>query len=492
MHKFLVLAAAGAGLLSITCGEAAEPMSPTPAKSAPDLTSASTASASTASEIAATGAPLVLEAGKGTLLRLERPAATVFIANPDVADVQVKSPSLIYVNAKSPGETVLYAVDAGDQVLLNSPIRVEADLSRLRQSFQSLMPGEKIDVKSVDNSLVLSGTISSAGKAEQARALTAAIARESKDSRIINEMAVATPNQVNLRVKIAEIDRQTLKSLGVNWSTLNANGRFQFRTNNPTTGGQIPTFAQNLIGATFGPRGAPINVLLDALAQENLVTVLAEPNLTAVSGQTASFLAGGEFPVPIAGTAASGGGVPTITIEFKKFGVSLDFTPTIIDTNHVSLRVRPEVSELSTTGQVSVPISASATVNIPALTVRRAETTVELGSGESFAMAGLLENSGQTNISKLPWLGDIPIIGQLFRSQQFQRNETELVIIVTPYLVRPSSTRLAAPTDGLVPRHDAEQIINAGVYREGLPSQGKGPVGPGGQGLIGPVGFRLD
>jgi pilus assembly protein CpaC len=346
-------------------------------------------------------------------------------------------------------------------------------------------------VKSVDNSLVLTGTVSSAGRAEQARALTAAIARESKDARIINEMSVATPNQVNLRVKVVEIDRQTLKSLGINWST-SGNARFLFNTNNPTTGGQIPTFAQNLIGYTFGPKSQPINVVLDALAQENLVTVLAEPNLTAVSGQTASFLAGGEFPVPIAGTSGGVAGTPTITIEFKKFGVSLDFTPTIIDANHVSLRVRPEVSQLSTTGQVSVPISATAIVNIPALTVRRAETTVELGSGESFAMAGLLENQGQTNISKLPWLGDIPVLGQLFRSEQFQRNETELVIIVTPYLVRPSSTRMATPADGIVPRHDVEQIINAGVYREGLPTQGKGPVGQGGQGLIGPVGFRLD
>jgi len=486
MHKFLVLAAAGAGFLSITCGEAAEPVVPTPANTASDL-----ATANTASQIAATGVPLVLEAGKGTLIRLERPAATGFIANPDVADVQVKSPSLIYVNAKAPGETVLYAVDAGDQALLNSPVRVEADISRLRQSFQSLMPGEKIDAKAVGNSVVLSGTVSSAGRAEQARALTAAIARENKDARIINEMSVATPNQVNLRVKVAEIDRQVLKSLGVNWTTA-AGSRFLFNTNNPTTGGQIPTFAQNLLGYTFGPRSQPINVVLDALAQENLVTVLAEPNLTAVSGQTASFLAGGEFPVPIAGTSGGVAGTPTITIEFKKFGVSLDFTPTIIDANHVSLRVRPEVSQLSTTGQVSVPISATATVNIPALTVRRAETTVELGSGESFAMAGLLENQGQTNISKLPWLGDIPVLGQLFRSEQFQRNETELVIIVTPYLVSPSSTRVAAPTDGLMPRHDVEQIINAGVYREGLPTQGKGPVGQGGQGLIGPVGFRLD
>lgn len=483
MHKLLVLATAGICLLSIDGSKAADPAAP-PAAGEPVAENAGVAS-----QIAPTGSPLLLEVGKGTLLRLDRPASTVFIANPDVADVQVKSPSLIYVNAKAPGETVLYAVDANDQVLLNSPIRVEQDLSRLRESMQSLLPGENISLKTVDNSLVLSGSVSTAGRAEKARALAGAIARESKDARIINELSVATPNQVNLRVKVAEIDRTVLKSLGINLSK--TTGHFTFATQNPTTGGAI--INQNLFSYTFGPASQQFTAVLDALAQENLVTVLAEPNLTTVSGQTASFLAGGEFPVPVAGTASNtAGGVPTITIEFKKFGVSLDFTPTVIDANHLSLRVRPEVSQLSTTGQVSVPLSATATVTIPALAVRRAETTVELGSGESFVLGGLLENNAQENISKVPWLGDVPVLGQLFRSQQFQRNESELVILVTPYLVKPTATALAAPTDGFLARHDAEQIINGGVYRQTLPTPGKGPVGPGGQGLIGPVGFRLD
>jgi len=484
MHKLLVLAAAGTCLLSITGSNAAEPAPSIPAAE----TEPHAAVANVPSQIPATGKPILLEVGKGTLLRLDRPASTVFIANPDVADVQIKSPALIYLNAKSAGETVLYAVDAEDKVLLNSPIRVEQDISRLRQSFESLLPGENIDVKSVDNSLVLGGRVSTAGRAEQARAIAAAIARESKDSRIINEMSVSTPNQVNLRVQVAEVNRQLLKALGVNFSK--TTGRFQFMTENPTTGGQIS--AQNLLAFTFGPRSQPFTAILDALAQENLVTMLAEPNLTTVSGQTASFLAGGEFPVPVAGTAGQAGGVPTITVVFKKFGVSLDFTPTIVDANHVSLRVRPEVSELTTTGQVSVPITATSVVTIPALTVRRAETTVELGSGESFALGGLMQNSAQTNVSKLPWLADIPVLGQLFRSEQFQRSETELVIVVTPYLVKPSATVLAKPTDGYVAAHDAEQILNASTYRQTLPGPGKGPAGRDGQGLIGPVGFRID
>lgn len=484
MRKLLVVGAVATCLLWNPDSRAADPV---PASSDPADHPAS-ASADAPTQISANGKPIVLEVGKGTLLRLDRPASTVFIANPDIADVQVKSPSLIYVDAKSPGETVLYAVDADDHVLLNSPIRVDHDLSRLRQDFRSLLPGENIDVQSVDNSLVLSGNVSTPGRAEKARALAAAIARDTKDSRVINELGVALPNEVNLRVRVAEVDRQLLKSLGINWSK--TNGRFQFMTENPTTGGQIT--AQNLISATFGPASQPFTTTLDALAQENLITMLAEPNLTAVSGQTASFLAGGEFPVPVAGSAASSGGIPTITVAFKTFGVKLDFTPTIIDANHVSLRVRPEVSELTTTGQVSVPIATSQVVNIPALTVRRAETTVELGSGESFVLGGLMQNNANSNISKLPWLADIPVLGQLFRSEQFQRNETELVIVVTPYLVKPSATAMAAPTDGYVAPHDVQQIINASTYRQTLPGPGKGPAGRDGQGLIGPVGFRVD
>jgi len=439
------------------------------------------------SQVPAKGPPILLEAGKGTLIRLPRPAATVFIANPDVADVQVKSPSMIYVNAKTPGETVLYAVDADDNVLLNAPILVEHDVSRLRESLHALIPGENVAVESVDGSLVLKGNVSTALRAEKANALATSIANEAK-GKVVNQLSVATPNQVNLRVKIAEVSRTVLKAFGVNWSK--SIGDTQFNTSNPVTGGQIAS--RNTITFGFGAPGSRIEAQVDALAQEGLLTILAEPNLTATNGQPASFLAGGEFPVPVAGSAANG--IATITVAFKEFGIRLDFTPTIMDAQHVSLRVRPEVSELTNTGAVSVPITANNTVTIPALTVRRAETTLELGSGESFALGGLLSHSLEQDISKVPGLGDIPILGQLFRSSRFQKGETELVIIVTPYLVKPAPTvaSLQSPTDGFVTPHDVQTIINGATYRQTLPAGEKVRVAPGAQGLVGPVGFRLD
>ncbi len=443
-----------------------------------------------ASQIGANGAPIVLEVNKGTLIRLSAPAATVFVANPDIADVQVKSPSLIYISAKAPGETVIYAVDATDSVLLNSPVRVEHDLSRLRSSLRQLAPGEQISADSVDGNLVLSGIASDAGKAEKVRALAGAIAGEVKGSQVINRMTVATPNQVNLHVRIAEVDVTKLSEIGINWSKAFGNpaSSLQFQTTNPVTTAAETTntlIAGKLIGQA-------VSATISALTDEGFITSLAEPNLTAVSGQTASFTAGGQFPVPISGSSASTGGFPTITVEFKTFGVSLSFTPTIIDANHLNLRVRPEISELTTTGEVSVPLTATATVTIPALTLRTAETTVELASGESFALAGLLMHTSQQLVSKVPWIGDIPILGALFRSDRFQRGETDLVIIVTPYLVQPSSTRLAAPTDGLVLPSDAQRVLFSDKYRQGLPGPARGPLDAGGKGLIGPGGFRLD
>src|SRR5215469_16916886 len=252
-----------------------------------------------ANQINANGAPIVLEVNKGTLIRLTAPAATVFIANPDIADVQVKSPSLIYISAKAPGETVIYAVDATDSVLLNSPVRVEHDLSRLRSSVRQLAPGELIKADSVDGNLVLSGIASDAGKADKVQRLAASIAGETK-GQVINRMTVATPNQVNLHVRIAEVSLTALSAIGVNWHKLGSN--LIINTNNPTS-------IQGAIGANEIIIGRiasqAISATIDALAQEGLVTDLAEPDLVALNGQTASFLAGGEFPVPVAGSSSS-------------------------------------------------------------------------------------------------------------------------------------------------------------------------------------------
>jgi pilus assembly protein CpaC len=350
-----------------------------------------------------------------------------------------------------------------------------------------LAPGERISAESVDGNLVLSGIASDAGSADKAQALAASVLGDAKNAHVINRMTVATPNQVSLHVRIAEVSLSALSAIGVNWHKLGSN--VIINTNNPTT---IPgVIGQNeiIIGRIASQA---ISATIDALAQEGLVTDLAEPDLVALNGQTASFLAGGEFPVPVAGSSSSTNGVPTITVEFKAYGVSLAFTPTILDAHHLNLRVRPEVSTLTSVGSVSVPISTDQVITIPALIVRRAETSVELGSGESFALAGLLQHTSEQDISKIPLLGDIPILGALFRSNRFQRAETELVIIVTPYLVNPVTTRLAAPTDGLIHPSDPQQVFFSGTYRQGLPPPSRGPLSAGGGGLIGPGGFRLD
>jgi pilus assembly protein CpaC len=435
-----------------------------------------------ATQIPANGGRIVIEVNKGTLVRLTGPAATVFVANPDIADVQVKSPTLVYISAKAPGETVIYAVDAADSVLLNAPILVEHDLSRLRSSLQQLAPGERVSAESIDGNLVLNGVVSDAGKADKVRALAASIAGEVKGAQVINRMTVATPNQVNLQVKIAEVNVSKLNEIGVNWAKIGSS--LSFMTNNPVISlGELTN--QLVIGKVPGAQAT-----ISALEQEGFITNLAQPNLTAMSGQTASFLVGGEFPVPISGTSVTTGGFPTITVEFKSFGVSLAFTPTVIDARHLNLRVKPEVSQLNLSPSGGAVVVNG--INIPALTTRKAETSVELGSGESFALAGLLQHTSTQEVSKVPWIGDIPIIGAVFRSDRFQRNETDLVVIVTPYLVQPSQTRLAAPTDGLQLPNDAQRVFLSDKFRQGLPGPGPGPVNAGGRGLIGPGGFRLD
>ncbi|HZE45596.1 MAG TPA: pilus assembly protein N-terminal domain-containing protein, partial [Xanthobacteraceae bacterium] len=300
--RYSPVVAVAASMIVVVFGgapNAAEPV--TPAADARGVVAAAPQNAARplrgggANQIGANGAPIVLEVNKGTLIRLNAPAATVFIANPDVADVQVKSPSLIYISAKSPGETVIYAVDASDSVLLNSPVRVEHDISRLRSSLRQLAPGERISADSVDGNLVLTGIVSDAGRADKARALAAAIAGEVKGSQVINRMTVATPNQVSLHVRIAEVSLTALSAIGVNWHKLGSN--LIINTNNPTSITNVLGSNTIIIGRLASQA---ISATVDALAQEGLVTDLAEPDLVALNGQTASFLAGGEFPVPIA------------------------------------------------------------------------------------------------------------------------------------------------------------------------------------------------
>jgi pilus assembly protein CpaC len=431
------------------------------------------------------GKALVLDASKGLLLRLERPASTVFVADPEIADIQMKSPRLVYLLAKKPGQTTLYAVDGNERVLASRRITVNHNLSRLRDALKELVPGSAISARTVDSSIVLSGMASTPAEAEGARRLALAITKDPKN--IVNNIAVTAPSQVHLRVRVAEVSRDVLKQFGINWDAVLTTGKFLvgIATGNPVTAAGAFLARNNDTSSLFGrftSNKLDLNGLIDALDDEGMITVLAEPNLTAVSGKPANFLAGGEFPILVPGDDNR------VTVAFKQFGVSLAFTPTILGSDRIGLHVNPEVSQLSTAGAVEI-----SGFSIPALTTRRAETTVELGNGQSFAIAGLLQNNMNHDITKFPGLGDLPVLGTLFRSDRYQRNESELVIIVTPYIVRPvSAARLAAPTDGLVQPSDTDRILHGRMYRPTLQRGPKTPAIGGTHGSAAPLGFALD
>ncbi len=391
---------------------------------------------------------------QGEVIRLPRPAASVFVANPDVADIQVMSPTLVYIFGRSAGDTTLFAVDEEEEILFNRTVSVTHNLPAIRRIYADLFPGSDLRVKSVGSGILLSGRVNS--PLESADAVRVASRYIGEGGDIINRLSVIGSDQVHLRVRVAEVARTVNKDFGINWEAIGTVGDFTFGL---ATGDDIVFDAlgnvlrspesNNLFG-NYSNSNLDINVLVDALAAEGLVTLLAEPNLTAMSGETASFLAGGEFPIPVSQDDSG-----SISIEFKEFGVSLSFTPTLVTQNRINLQVRPEVSQLSQLGAVTID-----SINIPALTTRRAETTVELGSGQSFAIAGLLQNTTRQSIDEFPILGDVPVLGALFRSDGWQRDETELVIIVTPYLVKPVDDRLIAlPTDGFEPPDDVDRVL---------------------------------
>jgi pilus assembly protein CpaC len=441
--------------------------------------------------------PIEIIVGKGVVVRLEHEADSVFVADPDVADVQAKSPKLIYLFGKSGGETTLFAVggkDGKEQVVLNATVRVKYDTARIQGAVHELAPRSAVSVSTVGDSLVIDGTVSDAAEGDDIRRIAGRYVLDPKQ--LINRMRVDAPNQINLRVRFAEISRDLIKQLGFNWDATSQSGKFLFGLAagpNPANIGlarEVSTDLKTTVNNLFGSArigNTDLNVLIDALDSEGLITVLAEPNLTAVSGEPASFLAGGEFPVPAGSTVNNG--VQQVTVDWKKFGVSLSFVATIGAANRISLHVVPEVSELSNNGAVNI-----GGVQLPALTTRHADTTVELASGQSFAIAGLLQNNVTQSMQRYPWLGDVPILGQLFRSESFRRQESELVIIVTPYVVRPIATasRLQLPTDGYVTSSDADLAFTGAQYKPQVLRKGLPPIGRSGSSLIGPVGFDLD
>ncbi|HEX9770796.1 MAG TPA: type II and III secretion system protein family protein [Kiloniellales bacterium] len=389
---------------------------------------------------------LTLEVNEGQLVKLSRSADSVFIANSQIADVSVKSPRLIYIFGKRPGETTLYALDKNDNVVANARVVVSHNLSRLNNALSDLLPAGGVTATSVDGGIVLTGAVASAAHAEDVRRLASRFI--GKGEEIINRVALTQANQVNLRVRIADVSKQIIENFGFSWDALFESSNFAFRI---TTGTEFAPLdlTTHEDGGLTGTSGLDtghwdLNNLIDALAADGLVTILAEPNLTALSGETASFLSGGEFPVP---TSVVDGDT---SVEFKQFGVSLAFTPTILNDNRISMRVRPEVSELSDVGAISFN-----GIEIPGISTRRAETTVELASGQSFAIAGLRLDTRRHDNDDIPGLGNIPLLGALFQQNRLETRNQELLIVVTPYVVRPTSTQPPLPTDPYMAPNEA-------------------------------------
>jgi pilus assembly protein CpaC len=405
---------------------------------------------------AANQVALVVEAGAGRVIPLPAPVANVFVSDPKIAEVRPASPTSLFLFGVTAGHTSVAALDAAGNTIRQYEVTVRPSsfgASEAAASIARSVPGANVRLEAQPKRLVLHGRVGTPADAQAAS--TTATAYLAEGQTLENRLRVTSQIQVGLRVRIAEMSRNVTRALGVNWTALGNVGKIamNFASTNPIALAAGPLTGS--LNTTYSNGGTNISNLIDALAGDNLVHVLAEPNLVAISGETASFLVGGEFPIPVA--QANG----AMSVDFKQFGVSLAFVPTVMSEDRIRLHVRPEVSQLSSTGAVQVSSAGGVSVSIPALTVRRADTTVELGSGQSFAIAGLLQDNTTQTVSALPGLGELPILGALFRSDSFLRQETELVIIVTPYVMRPVNdpTALRLPTDGFRPPNDLERIL---------------------------------
>ena len=390
---------------------------------------------------------LAVPVNKSQVLRTDRPYAKALIGNPDIADILPLTDRSLYVLGKKTGTTSLTLYDRANRLIAVLDVAVGPDVITLKRQLSELIPGDDISARMSNDSVILEGTVSSAIAADRA----VQVAETFAPGKVVNLLALGSAQQVMLEVRFSEIKRSALTQIGLNWDILSDHGKLQGITGGGSSldpdcrrrgdvgrspckhGAIIDSFG--IISRAFRGLGENFNVTLDALEKKGAITTLAEPTLIALSGETASFLAGGEFPVPVVQSGGGGGqgnGSTAITVEWKPFGVSLAFTPTVLADGVINMVVAPEVSSIDPTASIVIN-----NLTIPGLQTRRAKTVVELRDGESFALAGLLRKDFQDTIRQVPLLGSIPIIGTLFRSTGFQHEETELVIIVTPRLVRP-------------------------------------------------------
>ncbi len=391
---------------------------------------------------------------RAVVVESDVPFAELSIANPAIADISSLSDRTIYVLGKAPGMTTLTLLDATGQLIANVDVRVSADISEFKERLQQIMPGEKIEVRTANDGIVLSGTVSSTQRMQRALDLAERYAPE----RVSNLMSVGGIQQVMLKVRFAEMERTVSKALGASLAidstdvTGGTGNGANLSGQSSILGGNISSNPNNTGTMLFGfnAGSVQVGVLLEALEQKGVVRTLAEPNLTALSGQEAKFLAGGEYPVPV---SQEGG---TISVEYKPFGVELNFIPRVVNKKLINLELKAAVSAIDDTNSVATGNGFS----IDAFTRRETSTTVELRDGESFAIAGLLKDDFRDTSSQVPWLGDLPVLGALFRSADYQRAQSELVIIITAHLVTPTrGEALVLPTDRVTPPTERDLFL---------------------------------
>jgi pilus assembly protein CpaC len=440
-----------------------------------------------------------LSVGESKFIELKQRVTKVEVVDPTVAGVMVLSPWKLYLTGKTPGSTRLI-MKSGDN-LISSIIAVEVspNVALLKTKLHEMFPEEKdIRVTAAIDNITLSGTVSSTAVLSQVLALAqsyAPVDKENKNNdnkpKVLNFLEVQGVHQVMLEVRVSEMSRSLMKRLGVNFNYISQNGAnlgislLGALTSLPQQGWPgNPLTVSNTVNyiTRFTRNGETWTAFIDAMKEDGLVKVLAEPTLITMSGKTANFIAGGEYPIPVPQT--SGGGT-TITIDYKTYGVGLKFTPTVLSNGKINMQVAPEVSELD----VSNAVTVSGYV-VPALTTRRVATTIELGDGQSFAIAGLLREELREDVKKFPILGDIPILGTLFRSTYYQKNESELVIIVTPHLVKPlDMAKQTLPTDAFIEPNDFEFYLLGSTEGRGKKQTGSSLAPPPEGGMEGDFGY---
>lgn len=472
------------------------------------------------SAIISPGYAKTLELGmnRSQLLQFSKDMSEVMVANPKIADVQNHGTRKLSVIGLSKGNTTLRIFDRDGNVMATYDVLVGIDLPAIRRALKQFLPNESIGVEMVNTNVALTGVVSSASVVDKALRITSEFLKsdsaeggggaagmaaaaggsggggEDADRGILNLMQVASGQQVMLKVRVGEVNRSALKQLGIEWANFGSIGNL-YLNNAKDTGQQLfqagseTTFLANPENTltTFGlgwvADDFQVNFKLNALEEDGLFKLLAEPNLVAISGQEAEFLAGGEIPVPVP-QPSGGGGSTQITIEYKPFGVAVKFKPFVLSENRLRMQVQPEVSELDSA--IAVNIGG---FSVPGISTRRAKTTIELAPGESFMIAGLIKDQARTNISSLPGVKELPVLGALFRSTDFQRNESELVIAVTPYLVDPvRHSDVKLPTDGYAHASDMEMLFYGALTstKRGALHRTETPM------LEGPIGFMVD